>query len=326
MAHDPKQQQIASLFAHNGAVIVIIEGQQYEISCSRNENIQLLVNLPYTFPDEAPVITVSPAGMTHPWIESDVIVNDALTCWSYQSNLGMLVHDICEEFQQRPPSKRINGTEESYGHRPPPPIPTSTATTTTATSTTTIATPPPLPTSNIPHATSLPNSQTLNSEYTAIMNKSPEEIEELLSNETAFDLFFNHLDRVKNLKTVQEELRNGNENLAHKNLSQEDALIKLRSEVQDLNNEYTSLKSMFTEKEKQQQEAFNRFSSSTVLTRLKAGVYESDDLSESVAQSFLEGSLDHDSFVKQFRELRKVYHLRASKLEKIQKDSLLFPS
>lgn len=45
---------------------------------------------------------------------------------------------------------------------------------------------------------------------------SPEEIEELLSNETAFDIFFNDLDRVKNLKTVQEELWNGNDNLARK--------------------------------------------------------------------------------------------------------------
>lgn len=68
-----------------------------------------------------------------------------------------------------------------------------------------------------------------------------------------------------------------------------------------------------------------RFSSSTVLTRLKASVYESDELSESVAQSFLDGNLDNDSFVKQFREFRKVYHLRASKLERAQKDNLFVP-
>ncbi|CAO3589436.1 unnamed protein product [Absidia cylindrospora] len=197
----------------------------------------------------------------------------------------------------------------SYGHCPQPPIPTYSISTSSGT-----------------RPTSLPTAQTANSEYMAIMSKSPEELEELLLNETAFDIFFNNLDWVKNLKTVQDELQIGNENLAHKTLSQEDAVTKLRAEVQDLNTEYTSLKSMFMEKERQQQEAFNRFSSSTVLTRLKAGVYESDDLSESVAQSFLEGSLDHGSFVKQFRELRKVYHLRASKLEKIQKDSLFFPS
>ncbi|EIE81934.1 hypothetical protein RO3G_06639 [Rhizopus delemar RA 99-880] len=43
-----------------------------------------------------------------------------------------------------------------------------------------------------------------------------EEVEELLYNETAFDLYFQNMERVKNLKAFQEELRNGNEILARK--------------------------------------------------------------------------------------------------------------
>lgn len=41
-------------------------------------------------------------------------------------------------------------------------------------------------------------------------------MEELLSNETAFDIFFHSLERVKNLRTFQEELLSGNEQLARK--------------------------------------------------------------------------------------------------------------
>ncbi|KAG1446518.1 hypothetical protein G6F56_009541 [Rhizopus delemar] len=114
--------------------------------------------------------------------------------------------------------------------------------------------------------------------------------------------------------------------LAHKNLSREEQLTNLRAEVASLDEKYKADKLEFDAKEKLQQEAFNRFSSSTVLTRLKASVYESEELSESVAQSFLDGNLNNESFVKQFREFRKVYHLRASKLEKAQKDNLLIPS
>lgn len=44
---------------------------------------------------------------------------------------------------------------------------------------------------------------------------------------------------------------------------------------------------------------------------------ESEELSESVAQLFLEGKLDQDGFIKQYRELRKVYHLREMKNERI---------
>ncbi|CEI93719.1 hypothetical protein RMCBS344292_07948 [Rhizopus microsporus] len=224
--------------------------------------------------------------MRHPWLESDVVVCDALSNWQpQQSNLGMLVKEIYKEFTTRPPVKKsmINDTkpEEGYGHRPLPPIP------------------PMMPS---------------NPEYAAISKLSPEEVEELLYNETAFELFFYNLERVKNLKIFHEDLRNGNEMLAHKNLSREDELIKLRSEVVNLHLKYKADKQDFEAKEKLQQEAFN------------ASVYESDELSESVAQSFLDGNLNNESFVKQFREFRKVYHLRASKLEKAQRDNLFIPA
>ncbi|KAI8985295.1 hypothetical protein BDB01DRAFT_789614 [Pilobolus umbonatus] len=288
-----KHQQINSLLVHNPGTVIAVEGQLYEVPVDEDK-IYLLVNLPPHFPDDPPLVTLSPSGMRHPWVDNDVIIHEGINAWTpLHSNLGLLVKDIREEFVQRPPAKKTAQTEESYNYKPPPPIPTT-------------------PT---------------NPEYIAVSKLSVEDLEEMLSNETAFEIFFHSLDRVKNLKAFQEDLRNGNETLAHKNLSREDQLIKLRTEIQGLDSDYNLLKLEFEEKERQQQEAFNRFSVATVLTRLKASVYESDELSESVAQSFLDGNLDHDTFVKQFREFRKVYHLRASKLERAQKDNdLLVPS
>ncbi|KAI9244569.1 hypothetical protein BDA99DRAFT_528972 [Phascolomyces articulosus] len=278
----------------------------YELSfTTSNMAASLLVNLPPEFPEAPPIITVSPNGMRHPWIESDVVIQDVLTPpgWSAnQAQLGKIMGDIMEEFMQRPPArKNSNGSnsdnattlEESYGHRPPPPVPAA-----------------------------QPSSALTTAEYASIANKSAEELEQLLTDDVAFELFFNSFERIRSMKTVQEELRIGNENLAQKNIGNEENILKLRSETKQLDEEYRKLRSEFDEKERQQHEAFNRFSSSTVLTRLKASVYESDELSESVGQSFLDGNLDHDSFVKQFRELRKVYHLRASKLELAQKENL----
>ncbi|KAJ8658356.1 hypothetical protein O0I10_006041 [Lichtheimia ornata] len=305
-----KQQQIASLYSHNPAVTTIIEGQMYELPCPMgNVSAALLVNLPPEFPDVPPIITVSPTGMRHPWIESDVVVHDALHWNASQVQLGKWVHDIIEEFTQRPPARKggsgANGegpasAEEGYGHRPPPPIPSNTS---------------------APSATPLALSM---AEYTSIVSRSMDELEELLSNDVAFELFFNSLERVQNMKTVQEELRNGNVNLANKNLTQESSLQQLRDQVKELDGEYRQLRAQFEEKEKQQNDAFNRFSPATMMTRLKASIHESDELSESVAQSFLDGNLDHDGFVKQFRELRKVYHIRASKLERSQKETLSY--
>ncbi|KAI9363643.1 hypothetical protein BD770DRAFT_380082 [Pilaira anomala] len=296
MTQELKRQQINSLLTHNPSTVVAVDGQIYEVPLSSEDNTFLLINLPAHFPEEPPVITLSPTGMRHPWVEGDVIMHDALPSWQPQhSNLGLLVKSIRDEFSVRPPAKK-NANEqqtEGYNSRPPPPIP-----------------------ANIP----------INPEYNAIANLSHEEMEELLHNETAFEIFFESLDRVKNLKTFQEELRSGNEILAHKNLSREDQLLKLRSEVEGLESQFKLEKIEFEKKEKLQNEAFHRFSASTVLTRLKASAYESDELSESVAQSFLDGNLDNESFVKQFREFRKVYHLRESKLERAQKDNLFVSS
>ena len=52
--------------------------------------------------------------------------------------------------------------------------------------------------------------------YTDFRENSPEQMEELLANETAFDIYFHSLERVKNLRTFQEELLSGNEQLARK--------------------------------------------------------------------------------------------------------------
>ncbi|KAG0749061.1 hypothetical protein G6F57_005658 [Rhizopus arrhizus] len=296
MAQDVKTQQINSLFAHNPTTTTAVENQLYELQLSEKDKTSLLINLPPQFPEEPPVITFSPTHMRHPLLETDVVLHDSLLNWKpQQSILGLVVKEIYHEFITRPPVKKaVNETartEEGYGYRPPPPIPAAS-----------------------------------NPEHAAVVKLSQEEVEELLYNETAFDLYFQNMERVKNLKAFQEELRNGNEILAHKNLSREDQLTKLRGEITYLDEKYKADKLEFDAKEKLQQEAFNRFSSATVLTRLKASVYESDELSESVAQSFLDGNLNNESFVKQFREFRKVYHLRASKLEKAQKDNLFVPS
>ncbi|KAL0094555.1 hypothetical protein F4703DRAFT_1819430 [Phycomyces blakesleeanus] len=324
---DVKRQQIGSLYIHNSAVSVAVEGQLYEIPWSSTEDdFFILVLLPPQFPDEPPVITISPPGTRHPLIKEDLISNEGQFQWTPSSNLGVLVKSIRDEFNRQPPVKNKNeplyapqiprpnnnnvniinnnnnnnnnSNNSHYSHRPPPAIPTA-------------------------NQSTLPSSSGLtNNEYMAISHTTPEQAHELLTSDYAFDLFFHSLERVQNLKTVQGELRNGNESIAYKNLNRQDGLTLLRSEVEALDAEYKKLKEEFDVKEQQQQEAFSRFSASTVLTRLKSGVYEYDEMSESVAQSFLDGDLNHDVFVKQFREMRKVYHLRASKLERAQKDKL----
>lgn len=87
----------------------MVDGQIYEVPLNAEDNTFLLINLPSHFPEEPPVITLSPTGMRHPWVEGDVVMHDALPSWQpQQSNLGFLVKEIREEFTARPPAKKTN--------------------------------------------------------------------------------------------------------------------------------------------------------------------------------------------------------------------------
>ena len=52
------------------------------------------------------------------------------------------------------------------------------------------------------------------------------------------------------------------------------------------------------------------------LSRLHAATSDQERISDAVAQSFLDGTLDdEDAFVRQYRELRRVWHQRALRSE-----------
>jgi len=322
---DPLQQQeqlrkqITSLFTYNDHIKELTPEKQYELPFSAGGlDIALLINLTADFPQEPPVITVTPTDLRHPWIESNLVTwpeRLSAKSWTMQSNLGKVIQEIREEFSRAPPVKSSQSdvvdddwiavtSPVSYSSRPPPPIPWDN--------------------NNTQYQANMhePLTPTLAIEANIIKSKSNEELEELLSNDAAFEMFFQQLDQVQEQKTVQEELRRGNELFAKKNLAVKDELEKLQQEVSALDAEWKEVWQQFQENDQRQQAAFNRFSTNNIITRLRAAAMECDDLSESVAQSFLDGSLDHDTFVKQFRDLRKVYHLRASKVERGQRSDI----
>ncbi|CAJ0870484.1 13428_t:CDS:2 [Entrophospora sp. SA101] len=108
-----------------------------------------------------------------------------------------------------------------------------------------------------------------------------QELEDLLNNEVVFDSF------LETVEQIQEDLN------------------QLYKKVQDEENELKELYDAYKEKIKTQQEV------------LQLEVQQSDELSEQIANSFLDGEIEYDHFVKHFREVRKVYHLRNAKVERI---------
>ncbi|KAF9284587.1 hypothetical protein BGZ68_004561 [Mortierella alpina] len=157
----------------------------------------------------------------------------------------------------------------------------------------------------------------LSPEARIVMELSAEKLEELLESPIAFEHFVDHLDVVVNSRTLKREWWLGNDNVSRRNLALEEEMLALQKSTAEGHKVAMELQKSLEEKLQQQQDALWRFKPETLQSKLRSAAAESDELSESVAQSFLEGKLDQEGFIRQYRELRKVYHLREMKNERI---------
>ncbi|KAK5823011.1 hypothetical protein F5H01DRAFT_362707 [Linnemannia elongata] len=160
-------------------------------------------------------------------------------------------------------------------------------------------------------------SSTLAPEARIIMELTPEKVEELLESQIAFDHFFDHLDIVINSRTLKREWWLGNDNVSRRNLALEAEMLELQKSTAEGHKVSNELQKSLEEKLQQQQDALWRFRPETLQSKLRSAASESEELSESIAQSFLEGKLDQEGFIRQYRDLRKVYHLRTMKHERM---------
>ncbi|KAF9221675.1 hypothetical protein BS17DRAFT_785166 [Gyrodon lividus] len=141
----------------------------------------------------------------------------------------------------------------------------------------------------------------------------------MLNNPAYFQAVFHSVSCVKSLYQSQTELGLANEAIARGNISLQDRLYQLRSETNDAFDEAKSLEARWKEVEREQREVYQRFSPQFLLLRLRHATTDQDNASEALASSFVQASSpssgsndasDVDDFVKEFRELRKIYHKR----------------
>ncbi|KAF8578080.1 hypothetical protein K439DRAFT_1654903 [Ramaria rubella] len=159
----------------------------------------------------------------------------------------------------------------------------------------------------------------LMSEHPELHAFSKEDLEDLLTDPVYFQSVFHSLPRVKAIIQAQSELGMANESIAKNNLALQDSLYALRNETKQIFDEAKALETRWKELEREQKEVYQRFTSSFLLMRLRHATTAQDDLSESVASTFVKsspidgnpnGGRDIDDFVKEFKSLRKTYHKR----------------
>ncbi|KAG7442956.1 uncharacterized protein BT62DRAFT_904407 [Guyanagaster necrorhizus] len=165
-------------------------------------------------------------------------------------------------------------------------------------------------------------------DFPELAHLSREDLEDLLTDHTYFQAVFHSLPRVKAMFQAQAELGMANEAIAKNNLALQDSLYALRSETKEAFDESKALEARWKELEKEQKDVYQRFTPQFLLMRLRHATTAQDDASESLASAFVQqqkpmpltsgassgtgtpNGRDIEDFVKEFKDLRKVYHKR----------------
>ncbi|GAA5821145.1 hypothetical protein JCM3770_005691 [Rhodotorula araucariae] len=143
-----------------------------------------------------------------------------------------------------------------------------------------------------------------------------EDMQLLLEDAAYFDAYFNSMPQAMAYHQAVEQKMRDNLDLAEKSEAMKPDLERLREDTARLFNEANDLKVRWAYLEEAQREAFRRFSQSAQQARYRAATTQQEHLSDSLVAAFLAGDGDDESFVKQYREVRKLYHKRQIGLQK----------
>jgi len=144
---------------------------------------------------------------------------------------------------------------------------------------------------------------------------SIEELKELINNENRRKEYINNREKIKEMYNVREEMSTSNKDLAEKTLSYKENYDRLTSELKQqqeiLKNEKAKFESLMAEQSKY----ISNFTPNKLYSSLHQAAAQADGESEEIANDFLMGTISADEFLKKYRVARKLYHLRAEKVE-----------
>lgn len=183
-----------------------------------------------------------------------------------------------------------------------------------------------------PHTQPSLNTQ-LTHDFPELARLSREDLEDMLADPEYFQAILHTLPRARALMDEESAMSVEVEGLAQANTAQQDSLYQLRAKTQESFDQAKALEARWKELEKEQRDVYQRFTPQFLLMRLRHATTAQDDLSETLANAFVSSSAstsisaepsggvgtpvggtlagkDIDDFVREYRELRKVYHKR----------------
>ncbi|KAJ1520165.1 hypothetical protein ONE63_004380 [Megalurothrips usitatus] len=149
---------------------------------------------------------------------------------------------------------------------------------------------------------------------------SNNELKEFLDDDGKLDSFLRDQKQVKDLEdleTEKEMVLASNRSIAEFNLSRQRELAEGKRRLQQSSEEGQKLLESIESITTQLKDKTGSTNAETVLALLQTAAAEMEEESEKIAEQFLEGEIDVDTFLDKFQTSRKLMHLRRVKSDKM---------
>lgn len=163
----------------------------------------------------------------------------------------------------------------------------------------------------------------MGSNYKEFNNLTTEELKDLCNSSTdeKFDDIVNQSDEVRNLTSERELLMVSVKSLAEFNLAQQNNYESDRNKLLALVGDCNKLKEEIQSKATTLLELSKKTSLESTQRILSEAAVQIEEESETIAKSFLDNSIDHDTFGYRYLERRKLAHIRRIKADRLRQET-----
>jgi len=165
---------------------------------------------------------------------------------------------------------------------------------------------------------SVPNQPDYPAALGLLQHMNTDQLKEMLNDDTKFDDFIKDMPQMKNLYAEKEMLMASNKSLAEYNLSQEPIITEGKQVLVEKYQKAAELAEQVKKIKTELDTQTGKVSPDTMLALLEAANQEAEEESETIADEFLNNGGDVEDFIDNFREKRKLTHLRRIKIDKMR--------
>lgn len=151
-----------------------------------------------------------------------------------------------------------------------------------------------------------------------LQHMNSDQLKEILNDDEKFDDFIKDMPQMKALYEEKEMLMASNKSLAEYNLSQEPVISEGKQQLVEKYQKAALLAEEVKKVKSELDAQTGKVSPDTMLALLQASNQEAEEESELIADEFLNNGGSIEDFVDNFREKRKVAHLRRVKIDKMR--------